>query len=357
MKINIASTRLAFFLIAGILFLILLSAIIPQDDFSSGQIIDLRESLGENYTIIETLQLDRIYYNPLFFVILGLLAINLTAGNIRRFRLVYKNEKTLFKLRTIGSILFHFSLLLIIISIVLNFLYKKETVFALTEGQLIADSSSDYFRRFNGPLADGKDTGFSIRMDKINQISNEDNDPGGEAEISLGWVGGEIKPSGKLSSNHPVVWGGYEFHYGVVTGYSPELTLYNLNDSLIFRSFVRVTKRTIDGQDIHSDFIILQERNLKLAVKIFPPGDTTESLKYGLFISQGEELLVSDTVMISDQIIFDGYKLSVSRIRYWCYIGAIKNPFINWIFLGFWSAITGLSLGFLARMKGEGKNR
>lgn len=352
MKINLASTRLAFFLIAGILFLIVLSAVIPQDDISSGQIVDLQKSLGDRYQIIETLQLNRIFYSPTFFVVLGLLAINLTAGNIRRFRHVYKSEKTLFRLRTVGSIIFHFSILIIIVAIVLNFLYKRETVFALTEGQSINDSSSDYFRKFNGPLAGNDADRFSTRLDKINHTNYNEDGPGGEAEITLNWTGAEEKISGPISTNHPLKWGGYEFHYGTITGYSPELTLFDLNDSLVFRSFVRVTKRTIDDENVHADFVFLPDLKLKLSIEIIPSEVSADSTRYGLRIEKDEELLTSDTVLIGGQIIFDGYKLSVSRVRYWCYIGAIKNPFIDLIFLGFWSAIAGMSLGFLARMKG-----
>ena len=58
MKNNFASTRLAFILISLLIVHIIFSAIIPQKDISEGQIINLEESLGDYYFIIDKLALD-----------------------------------------------------------------------------------------------------------------------------------------------------------------------------------------------------------------------------------------------------------------------------------------------------------
>ena len=113
MKINLASNRLAFVLIGLLFLLILLSAVIPQAEFAEEQIVDWQETLGDNYRIIDKLGLDRIYRTPVFFGILALLGLNLLVANIRRFRTVYRTERTLLRLRHLGSILFHLSILAI----------------------------------------------------------------------------------------------------------------------------------------------------------------------------------------------------------------------------------------------------
>ena len=144
MRINFASIRLAFFLIALLFLLILLSAIIPQKDIASGQITDVKENLGKYYVVIEKLKLDEIYTAPYFFIVLGLLATNIILGNIKRFRTIYKTEKTLIKARYLGSILFHFSLILIMLGVILNYLYKFEGIYGITEGQTVADQENNY---------------------------------------------------------------------------------------------------------------------------------------------------------------------------------------------------------------------
>ena len=92
MKLNIVSTRLAFILIAILFFLVLLSALIPQKDIAFDRIADLQELLGNGYIIIETLKLNEIYTTPYFFILLGLLSINLIAANIKRFKIIWKTE-------------------------------------------------------------------------------------------------------------------------------------------------------------------------------------------------------------------------------------------------------------------------
>jgi cytochrome c biogenesis protein ResB len=150
MKTIITSHKLPFYLIGLLLLFILTSAIIPQKDIASREIVSWREFLGDNYIIIEKLRLDSIYYSPAFFLVLGLFGINLIAVNVKRFRTVLKLEKTLLKTRYLGSILFHFhlSLLAIIGGVILNYLYKFEGVYGITEGQTVSDSQNDYFTVF-----------------------------------------------------------------------------------------------------------------------------------------------------------------------------------------------------------------
>ncbi|UCC79652.1 MAG: cytochrome c biogenesis protein ResB, partial [Candidatus Zixiibacteriota bacterium] len=138
--LNPTSTRPTFFLIGLILLILLTSAIIPQQGFAEEQIIDWKNALGDKYVIIEKLGLDRIYYTPYFYIILFLFSVNLTAVNIKRFKLAYKVERTLIKAKYLGSIIFHFSLLLIIAGIILNYLYKFNGIYALTEGQKVSDT-------------------------------------------------------------------------------------------------------------------------------------------------------------------------------------------------------------------------
>ena len=168
--VGLASTRLAFILIAALLAMIVVSAVIPQRDFVEGQIVDWRATLGERYAFIEQLGLDRIYFSPPFFVVLSLLAVNLVAGSIRRFRTVLRVERTLLKARHVGSIVFHLSLLLIIGGIVLDYLFKFHGVFGLTEGQTASDEPSEYFRVFTGPLYRGAYGRFEISLERVHEI-------------------------------------------------------------------------------------------------------------------------------------------------------------------------------------------
>lgn len=349
MLARLASVRLAFFLIAILVALILLSALIPQQDIAAGQIVDLRAKLGENYAFIEKLGLDRIYYSPVFFIVLGLLAVNLAFGNIRRFRTIYRSEKTLFRLRHLGSIIFHLSLLLVMFSAILNFLYRYEGVFALTEGQTASDSATDYFREFKGQLYSGGYNRFGLKLNEIANITGETSDLGSRALITFMPTGGEPLEA-EIEANHPLRWEGIEFHFGATTGYTPQLLLTDDKDSILFRSYVRVSRTEHEGRDIHHDFVMVHAENLKIAIEIYPGESEIDSTRYHLEVYRDSILLYDDILLPADTAVFGAYKLAVPSLRRWCYIGAIRNPFLSLIFFGFWAGLSGLTLSFASRL-------
>jgi hypothetical protein len=349
MTINLASTRLAFFLIAVLVALIIVSAIIPQQDFADAQILDWRDKLGSAYAIVDWLGLDRIYYNPTLFVVVGLLALNLSVANVRRFRTVYRVERTFLKLRHIGSILFHLSLLIVMIGTVLHFLFKYEGVFSITEGQRVFDRPESYFREFRGPLSSDDYNNFTLSLEAIGHLEREVEPLGSTAAVVLEPTSGEAFKA-VISRYEPVAWRDYKFHYGSKTGYAPELLLLDSVNHTLFRSFMRVARQKHEGRDVHYDFVELNEPAFKIELEVLPSGISVDSVQYKLDISSADSTLFSGVLASQDTARFAGYQFTVPRLRRWCYIGAIKNPFLNVIFTGFWLSLTGLCLSLLGRI-------
>ncbi|MEA3445650.1 MAG: cytochrome c biogenesis protein ResB, partial [Bacteroidota bacterium] len=230
LKFDIGSTRIAFTLILLLLLHIIVAAIIPQKDIASNQILSWQEYLGEYYFIIENLALDRIYYAPPFFILLGLLAINLIACNIKRFKIIYKTEKTLLITRHLGSILFHFSLILIVVGIILNFLYKFEGIFSLTEGQTVYDNQDSYFKIISGPLNNREFSNFSITLNDIVTNYKIDDALSDVAKISILPDKYADSINSIIYTNNPFRWNNFEIHYGLYYGFAPKVVLLK-NDS------------------------------------------------------------------------------------------------------------------------------
>lgn len=348
MNINKALNRLAFFLIAILLVLISLSAIIPQEDISSGEIVDWQELLGDNYTVIENLGLNRLYYTPTFFVVVALLGLSLLWGNVKRFRLVYQSKSRLFRLRYLGSIIFHLSLLVIIASIILNFLYKYEGVMALTEGQQATDRPSEYFREFIGPLYKGEYENFALKLDTLRRMPDT-TDPGGVAAITLSPTSGELR-TGRISVNHPYEWRDIEFHIGQEVGYSPEIHLMDQSDSTVFRAFMRVAIVPEENRDVNRDFVFIPEQDLRLDVEVIASGEGGQIFQFPISAHREDELLYEGILTIDDTAEFAGLKLILPRIRNWCYIGVVKSPYLGLVFFGFWTALSGMALGLVSRI-------
>jgi len=343
--LNPASTRLTFFLIGLILLVLLISAIIPQRGFAEEQIIDWKNTLGDKYLIIEKLGLDRIYYTPSFYIILFLFSVNLTAVNIKRFRLAYKIEKTLIKAKYLGSVIFHFALLLIIAGIILNYLYKFDGVFALTEGQEISDSEISYFRVFNGPLHPETYGRFDLALKKVYDDYKVDNSETEAAYITLIPAGNGSPMTASVFTNRPFKWNDLEFHFGLLTGYSPEVILQDSTGKYIFRNFVRLATRKINGEYLYSDYILIPGYKLKLEIEVIPGG----LKKYDISVSDETEMLYEGVLSGVDKARFDGLVLTVPRLRRWCYIDVVESPFLNLVFTGFWTAIGGLAIGLVPR--------
>ncbi|MDH3891910.1 MAG: cytochrome c biogenesis protein ResB [candidate division Zixibacteria bacterium] len=348
MTINLSSTRLAFVLIAVLVLFLVLSAIIPQRDISEDQLLDWQEYLGDNYVVIDKLGLDRIYFTPTFFIVLGLLGVNLLFGNIKRFRSVYQVERTLLKTRHLGSILFHFSLILIMVAVILNFLYKYHSVLAMTEGQTLKDRPESYHHEFHGPLYDNEYGRFTLSLTDV--LSNDD------ASLSLGNVAAiavqsaRAKHETEVSTNHPFELGELQFHYGLKSGYSPEFFLTDSAGNDLFRSFVRVANRKEEGKYVHRDFIVVPEDNLHLEIEV-NPDSIGPDIAYRITALQDSVELYAGSIGSNDTVGFAGYKFTVPRLRQWCYIDVVKSPYLNLVFFGFWSALAGLTLSFVSRLK------
>ena len=356
MRLNFASTKLAFFLIAALAILIIISAIIPQKDIAENHIADLKELLGDGYVVIEKLKLDEIYTSPYFFILLGLLAVNMATGNIRRFKIVYKTEKTLLKARHLGSILFHFSMILIMFGVILNYLYRYEAVYALTEGQSAVNSTSSYFREFKGPAYTESDIRYQLHLYKVNESYKVEESFTKAAEISIATEDDPDSITATILTNHPLKWGDIEFHMGSKTGYSPEIVVEDNTGHQLFKSFVRLASRKIEGETIHYDYITIGETDIKIDITVLSDTVILDSPEYQITVHEDERLLCDTTLTDIDIIECEELKISVPRLRRWCYISAVNSPFQNLIFFGFWSALSGLAIGFIPRLM-ENKSR
>lgn len=355
MKIDFGSTRLAFFLIALLVILILLSAIIPQKEIAVGQIVDFKEKLGDTYIVIEIFKLDEIYTAPYFFILLGLLTVNLITGNIKRFKIIYKTEKTLIKARHIGSIIFHFSLILILSGAILNYLYRFEGVFSITEGQKVYDNESEYFRIFKGPLYNDDYGDFYLTLDKFipNYKIHDDYTDAASIIISTDSLNDTVNTI--IHHSNPYTWSDKEIHFGSKSGYSPEILLTDTSGVELFRSFVRVSHQTDKNQNRHYDYIIIPQYDLKIEIEILADSTSIESTLFNIIVEKSNKLLYEDKIRLNESANVDDFILRIPRLRHWCYINVIRNPYLVLIFLGFWSTLGGLVINLIPRIVNESK--
>ena len=216
------------------------------------------------HRVIDSLHLDRIYTTWPFHVLLLLLTVNLIVGNFRRFTRIYCVERTLFRLRHLGSIVFHLALVAVLLGALGNYLFRFHGVFALTEGQSATDDVRGYFRVFHGPFASDPPGDFRLTMEQIEPAWEQDGVTTVAARMRLE-APGEPPLIDTVRFGHPIRWRSRELHLGARAGFSPEILLQENDGSVLFRSFVRVAAANHEGETVHSDFIELPgELSLRL---------------------------------------------------------------------------------------------
>jgi hypothetical protein len=350
MKFNLASTRLAFFLLAVLAVLILLSALVPQQGIAQHQILDWKKALGDGYVVIDKLGLDRIYTSPLFVAVVLALSVSLVAGNVKRIGRLRRVRNIRTRLRLAGSIVFHFALLLIVAGSALNHLYRYRVVFGLTEGQTVTSLPGGQYRDLSGPLCRTGDDFFVIGVAQIHEELAIGDVATEAAEISVAGGHDAGPERGLVRVNRPLRRNGLEFHLGARIGYSPELAVTDATGNKVFRSFVRVAQRQgVDGV-VNSDFVVLPGDRTRIALSVTDGPGPDQRARTRVSVEQGGKQLYNGFPGTEGTGLPDGSEIAVPRLRRWCYIEAIRNPFMSVVFAGFWIALAGLVITLAPRL-------
>jgi len=241
-------------------------------------------------------------------------------------------------------------LIAIMFSIILNYLYRHEVVYALTEGQTLSNSQASYLREFGGPLYNDAGLRYEISLENVDESFEVDGSYTRAADILISSENGSAIEGAKIYTNNPLKWNDLEFHMGARSGYSPELTVNDSTGNTLFKSFVRLASRTENGRIVYSDYIFLGTGNIKVEITVKPDSLDNESVSYLLAVYRNEDLLCSAVSIGGAKVGCADFKISVPRLRRWCYINAVESPFQNLIFFAFWSALAGMAIGFIPRL-------
>jgi cytochrome c biogenesis protein ResB len=350
MKINLASTRLAFFLLVLLAGFILISALVPQEGISEDRIVDWQGLLGNNYAFIEKLGLDSIYTSPPFLIVVALMTINLLMGNLSRIKRLRQARSYRNRFRLSGSIVFHFALTAILVGAVLNHLHRYRVVYSLTEGQTARNLPQDHFRDFSGPLCQSSGDMFEIRLDRFYEQWRVGPATAQAAEIGVSENTSGAATTGVIRTNNPLRSNGLEFHLGAHFGYSPELVVTDADGHKMFRSFVRLARQKHGAEIIDADYVLLHEGDTKIELYITAGNDPEANEKTLVMVERRGEEIYRGYPGVAGALLPDGTTVSVPRLRRWCYVEAVRNPFMNMVFAGFWVALAGLVFTLAPRL-------
>jgi hypothetical protein len=241
-------------------------------------------------------------------------------------------------------------------AVILNYLYKYDGVFALTEGQVGADSPDAYFREFKGPLYTDTYGRFTLKLDSLGVYRSDGDGQKVSAFVSHRPTGTEDTISAEIVTNRPYVYGDIEFHYGQLLGYSPELHVSDSLGETIFRSFVRLAARPSEDGITHADFLVIPRRDIRVDIEVQSENRSSLSPIYKVSIARSGQIAYDADIAAGESFTYEDMTISIPRTRRWCYIDVVTSPFLNLIFVGFWTGLAGLAASLAGRVIGKKGN-
>lgn len=355
---TVTSSRAAAYLMAAVAFLVLLSAIVPQEGFDTGRVKGSGGFIEALHPVMQALALDRIYSSSIFLILLALLGVGLLSGSIRRLTHLRRIKSPALKVQHLGSAIFHIALVVILAGVLLNRSFNFEGTFGLTEGQQAEDDPGQYVRTAVGGLRPERFGRFRILLNGIDLEHPAGGATTEAADVTVSGDPGAPGANGLIAINQPLRWNGLEFHIGSMLGYSPEIMILDESGTLLLRSFVRVgSHRSGPGEVVHEDFIDSPIAGQKLRIGVLTAGSTERDLTLALAVVEGENELISGTAAVGDTLRMGELRVAVPRMRRWCYIEVVENPWIWLIFTGFWVGLGAQALSAVARVMPGGRSR
>lgn len=249
-----------------------------------------------------------------------------------------------------GSLLFHFSFLIILIGVLISLGTRVRGRMAITEGQTFTERSQDYLLLKEGFLSDHKHLGFKVKLDEFHVETK-----GKAAEYFsdvLVSEDGKTVAKETISSNNPLVYKGLTF-LPDIHGFSPLLILKDKKGKSLLDAYIIFTTHFDKDKVAYEDFVNVPGIDVVIKGKIYPDivrngqvlgsksGIPRNPAMY-LVVFEGKEKIFDGSVLLGQTVDFNGFSLTFADLRYWSSFWVTKDQGVSIIFFGCWVGIIGL---------------
>ena len=260
-----------------------------------------------------------------------------------------------------SSIVFHISLLIMLVGFAVDALVSMDGTMVITEGQTIMDEPAGYIYLREAPLYGPfyKDAGygkFALTLQALEIKYPPQGVPDDySSKITLSTAGGVTRES-LVTKSQPVNFGGVSLHQEFY-GYAPAVVIKDKTGKVLLESYVNISTSAHPASHAYQDSFAVPGTDLKLWLAFFPDlkkkaGYITGSYQpvnpgLQIRITQGKQVLHSGYAAIGETIEFDDYQVSFPDLRRWSAIKISKDPGLPLVYTGFWLAVTGLIMIYL----------
>ncbi len=254
---------------------------------------------------------------------------------------------------SLGSIVFHLSLLVIALGVVYSQVVRQEGSMIITEGTTVTEQRPDYLMIKKMPLLGEDYRAFQVRLDRFVPTYHQGWTPvDAVAEMTILDEGRTIRRQ-VVRVNEPLEYKGVSFVMEQY-GFAPQFILKGPAGEEIFNNYVNL----VVAEPGSADSFEVAEAGLSIRTRFFPhqaeeEGSlTTLSLEpknpvFDLQVSRGGQVVFAGTVGLNQSVSVGEYTLSFADLDYWATFRVIKDPGMWLVFLGLWVGLGGLVLRYL----------
>jgi cytochrome c biogenesis protein len=256
-----------------------------------------------------------------------------------------------------GSILFHFSFLVLASGALFVQLSRYVGIMVITEGQTVTEQRQDYLRTARFPLLGVKHQGFQVRLERFEPtyyrgVVGTDY----VAELVILEEGREVRRQ-KVRVNQPLNYRGLSFVLEKY-GFSPLFVLEDATGRELFRGYVNLVLLPPGTKD----FFNIPEAGLTVWARLYPDlvmeegGPATRSLLprnpvVYLEVKEGKKEVFRGLLPLNGSAVLGDRRLTFADLRYWTQYQVIRDPGKEVIFGGLWLGLIGLTLRYLITPK------
>ncbi len=261
------------------------------------------------------------------------------------------------KYGNIGSIIFHFSLVIILLGIAVSKYASFDGTLALTEGQTFDSSTGRYLNVQSGKYYQPPEENFKFKLIKV-EPSYKVNGAATIASI----VENEKTSNIPLYINNGYSVEGLTLHQGDKTGYSPFIYITSEEGKIITEGYTRLASYSRNGKQIHSDYLEFENGSLRFEFELLPDAvfrdgkyksrtDEPKSPILRVAILENKNI-VADTYIPAGRIVKAGkYEIAFGDLRRWSEFTLSSDPGLNVILFGVVFGLIGLVLRLLSVRK------
>ncbi len=331
----------------------LLGTVVPQEHLYGGdEFRKWQHDYPTFYRAAIPLGLTRLYTSTGFIAVAVLLFLSLGLCTFRRVRTLLQGKGGYGQW---GSVLFHFSAIVILAGAVTSLWTKFDGNILLTEGQSFSGNTGEYASIQRSPYFAFPAPDFTLTLQKFRPTYGAV--PIYVSDVAIERNGSRIPEA--VRDFHALSYGGYAF-YQKGHGFSPSFLVRDRWGGVVFQSFVSFRSGIgPDGEVQYEDYFQIPGAGLEVRGRLYPDlvaakdSITTKSVLpvnpgIDIRIKKNGEEVYQGILMRGQSIELDGFSLAFQDLRYWSEFRVVRDPGVPVIYLGFIIGALGLTMKLLS---------